>query len=166
VLIGFMCSGKSKVGQLVAKKMGWAHYDTDEMITKDVGARPGDIIRTQGEPAFRQLEEKVVGLVSLLDRCVISTGGGVPLNRANMAQLTAGAAKVIWLRVSPETVIKRAGNLKSRPLIDAARPLESVRERLNEREPFYAAAAHTLDTDEQTPQQLADAIVSLLPGSV
>ena len=108
VLIGFMCSGKSQVGRALAKKWNWNHVDTDEMITKDVGMSVADIIRKKGEPALREVERKAVQLVSLLDKTVISTGGGVPLDADNRSALEKNGI-VVWLQVSPQTVLQRAG---------------------------------------------------------
>lgn len=163
VLIGFMCSGKSKVGRILSKKLGWAHHDTDEMIVKDVGRSIAEIITSQGEPAFRDIEHKVVRLVSLLDECVVSTGGGVPLDPANMKELSKNA-EVVWLKVKPETVLKRVGNVKTRPLIDPKNPLESIRTRLSQREKFYATAAVHIDTDDRTPEEVADAVLKEIPS--
>lgn len=159
VLIGFMCTGKSKVGKILAAKLGWPHFDTDDIITKDVGATPAEIIRKRGEPALRETERKIVRLLSAVDPSVISTGGGVPLNEENMKDLSENA-KLVWLRATPETILKRAGDLKLRPLIDAANPLVSIRERLKDREPAYAVAETTLDTDTLSPDQVAEVIYS------
>ncbi len=163
VLIGFMCSGKSRVGEALAKKLQWPHFDTDEMIVKDVGASIAEIIRKQGEPAFREVESKAVQLVSIMNKAVISTGGGVPLNPANMSALML-RGELVWLKIKPETVLKRAGNLKSRPLIDPNNPLESIKTRMTEREKFYSVARHQIDVEDQTPQELADKILGMLPS--
>ena len=109
--------------------------DTDEMIAKDVGMLVPDIIRKRGEPAFRDVERKAVQLVSFLDKTVISTGGGVPLDESNRAALEKNGI-VVWLKVSPSTVLQRMGPLKNRPLIDAANPLESIEKRLSEESRF------------------------------
>lgn len=163
VLIGFMGSGKSKIGRLLAAKLGWTHHDTDEMISKQVGSSVADIIRTQGEAAFRQVEKNAVALVALSDRCVISTGGGVPLDASNMNELAKGAT-VVWLKISPEIALKRAGNLKSRPLIDPTNPVESIRKRMEERNPIYQRAAqHVIESDLMEPEQVAEKIMNLLP---
>ena len=165
VLIGFMCSGKSRVGQALARKLNWPHFDTDEMIVNDVGAPIADIIKKQGEPAFRSVEKKAVQLVSSLDKSVISTGGGVPMDADNMAALKKNG-ELVWLKISPETVLKRAGNLKSRPLIDPARPLESIRERMAERESAYSKAGFHIDVDNLTPDALADKVAAALSSKI
>lgn len=162
VLIGFMGTGKSKVGKVLAAKLKWPHFDTDEIITKDVGASPGEIIRRRGESAFREIERKVVHLLAPIDPCVISTGGGVPLNSDNMKDLSQNA-HVVWLRAKPETILKRAGDIKTRPLIDPANPLKSIQDRLKDREPAYQAAKIAVETDSLTIDQVAEKIMAGLP---
>lgn len=161
VLIGFMCSGKSKVGRVLSQKLKWPHFDTDELITKQVGATPGEIISSQGEPVFRDLEKKAVSVVAMLNDCVISTGGGVPLDAGNMTELSKNGT-LVWLRVRPETVLKRAGNLNSRPLIDKNDPLGSVKARLADREKFYAQAKIVIDVDDVSPEQAAQKILDMI----
>lgn len=159
-----MCSGKSRVGKIVADRLHWAHIDTDEMIQKDVGMPVGDIIRKRGEKAFRDLETKAIQLISLSDKSVISTGGGAPLNPENMKYLTQNGT-VVWLQISPENVLKRSGSLKSRPLIDASDPLTSVKNRLQERTPIYARnASFSVDSNTLDLDQMADKIISFFPA--
>jgi shikimate kinase len=159
-----MGSGKSRVGRQLAAKLGWTHHDTDEMISKQVGAPIADIIRQQGEPAFRQIEKNAVALVALSDRCVISTGGGVPLDVDNVSELSKNAV-VVWLKVAPETALRRAGNIKSRPLIDAADPLGSIRKRMQERNPIYEKmAAHIVESDQLQSEDVVEKIMTFIPG--
>ena len=84
VLTGFMATGKSAVGKLLAQRLGYAFFDTDEMIEKQTGHTIADLFAKGGEPPFRELEAQTVALVSLMDRAVIATGGGVPLRKSNM----------------------------------------------------------------------------------
>lgn len=162
VLIGFMCSGKSRVGKVLAKKMGWSHFDTDDMIAKQVGTSIAEIINQQGEKEFRDIERKAISLISMSDNCVISTGGGVPMIDENMKELSRNA-HIIWLQVSPEVVLKRAGNIKKRPLIDPANPLASIQKRLKDRIPFYAKATHKINTDNLSPEEVSDRILEMIP---
>ncbi|MCG3204113.1 MAG: Shikimate kinase [Elusimicrobia bacterium] len=162
VLIGFMCSGKSRIGSALAKKLGWTHVDTDERILREQGLTIAELIRTRGEAAFRDIEKQMVAKVSHFDKSVISTGGGVPLNPLNM-QVLASHGHVVWLKILPETVLKRAGNLKSRPLIDPANPLESIRKLMAEREKVYSQAPFNIEVENSTPELLADKIIGMLP---
>ena len=163
VLIGFMCSGKSRVGRELAARLGWTFHDTDDIVARNAAARVPDIIRKRGEAAFRQLEGDAVKQVAALDRAVIATGGGVPLNPENMSLLGRNG-QLVWLKVSPRTVLRRAGDLTARPLIDPSDPLGSVTKRLNEREALYAAASFTVDTDAADPNAVMQQILSFFPG--
>lgn len=155
VLIGFMGAGKSKIGRLLAKKIGWTHVDTDDNLFKRTGKPAGVYLREAGEKQFRKLERDVIAEVSALDKTVISTGGGVPLNDDNMADLKRNGT-VVWLKASPEIILGRLGDIKTRPLIDPKDPVNSVRERLSARVPFYEKADHIIDTDNID----GDAVVS------
>ena len=158
-----MCSGKSKVGKILEKKLGWPHYDTDRVIEKQSGSSVPDIINKHGEGYFRDMEKQAVREVSKWDRCVISTGGGVPIDPFNMKNLSEDSA-LIWLKVSPKVVVKRLGSLKSRPLIDPDHPVDSVRRLLKERMPFYEVAKVKIDTDPLTLNEVAQKILDLFPN--
>ncbi len=159
VLIGFMCSGKSKVGKELASRLGWTFHDTDEMIEKAARSRVGDIIRRQGEDVFRQLERDAVQHVAAFEKAIIATGGGVPLNPANMADLQKNG-RLVWLQVLPRTVLRRAGDFSTRPLIDPSDPLGSVQKRMAEREELYAAAELRIDTNTVPVTDVADRILA------
>lgn len=154
VLIGFMGSGKSTVGRLLAERRSWVHRDTDEIIAAQEKMPVGKIIREKGESEFRRLERQTVALLAGQDKTVISTGGGVPLDPENMRVLGRNGA-VVWLRVSSHRVLHRIGDARSRPLIDPSDPLGSIEQRLREREPLYAKARYTIDVDDRTPEQIA-----------
>lgn len=164
VLIGFMGAGKSSVGRLLAKKLDWPFFDTDEMVEKQVGKPVPVIIRLQGEAAFRKVEKEAVRLVALSDKCVISTGGGVPLDEDNMNELRKDAV-VLWLKVSPETVMKRIRDVSARPLIDPSNPLDSIQARLADREAAYGKATRTVETDGLSKEEVVEKIMAVLPVS-
>ena len=153
-----MCSGKSRVGKELASRLKWTFHDTDDMVEKAARARVGDIIRRQGEPAFRAMERDAVQHAAAFDKAVIATGGGAPLNGENLADLRKNG-RLVWLKVSPRTVLRRMGDFSARPLIDPSDPLGSVTKRLAEREPVYAAAEFTVDTDALPPASVADRIL-------
>ena len=84
-LIGFMGTGKTSVGRLAAEQLHFAYLDTDELIQTHTGRTIADIFKTDGEPAFRELEKKVVAELAGLTKTVISTGGGLPeIGRAHV----------------------------------------------------------------------------------
>jgi len=163
VLIGFMGSGKSKVGEALARKLGWDFIDTDKLVVEKGGASIPEIFRTRGEAAFRDLERQVVTEVAKKNRLVIATGGGIPLNPKNMDDLSRDGL-VIWLQVSPEKVLQRAGDISTRPLIDPQDPIGSIAKRLKDRIPFYSQAPICINTDTLTVSQVADKILANVQG--
>jgi shikimate kinase len=158
-----MCSGKSRVGRELATRLGWSFQDTDDIVAKSAGARVADIIRKRGEPEFRRLEADAVRRAAESDRSVIATGGGVPLNPDNMKVLGQNG-QIVWLKVAPRTVLRRAGDLSARPLIDASDPLGSVTKRLREREPAYETASFAVETDSSAADEVVEKILNLFPG--
>lgn len=146
----------------MAQRLQWDFIDTDRMITDLIGKPVAEILRSQGEQVFRSYECSVVAKASLADRTVIATGGGVPLNPDNMAALSQNG-RLVWLKVSPEIALKRAGNLTSRPLIDPSCPLESMTARLKEREPLYRKAPYSVDTDIGSVDATVEKIISFFP---
>lgn len=146
VLIGFMGTGKSAVGRVLARRMGWRHLDTDLETERAAGKTIPQIFMELGEAGFRDQETAV--LASLAARqaaegLILSTGGGTPL-RAENAALLKQIGTVVWLHVAPEAILSRvAHSLHERPLLAAhqADPLGRITSLLAEREPQYAALA-------------------------
>src|SRR5882672_301557 len=93
-LIGFMGTGKTSVGRLVAEQLHFEFLDTDELIHTRTGRTIADIFSKDGESAFRQLERQVVDEISARSKTVISTGGGLPTNPENLAKLKSHALVV------------------------------------------------------------------------
>src|SRR6516162_8035344 len=99
-LIGFMGTGKTSAGRLVAESLHFEFLDTDELIQARTGRAIADIFANNGEPAFRALEREVVGELAARAKTVISTGGGLPANTENLASLKTHAL-VVCLWASP-----------------------------------------------------------------
>src|SRR5690349_6630042 len=145
-LIGFMGTGKTSVGRLVAEQLHFDYLDTDEMIQAATGKTIADIFSRDGEPAFRSLEEKVVQEISARSKTVISTGGGLPVNPKNLTSLKSHAL-VVCLWASPEKIWDRVKNQTHRPLLHDEHPQKKIRELLAAREPFYKQADVLLNTE-------------------
>ncbi len=158
-----MCSGKSRVGRDLATRLGWTFHDTDDIAAKASATRVAEYIRKNGEPAFRELESMAVKTLGDVDKSVIATGGGVPLDPESM-KLLGKNGQIVWLKVSPRSVLHRAGDMGARPLIDPSDPQGSITRRLREREPLYAAATYSIDTDGLTAAQVVDQLLKLFPG--
>lgn len=137
VLTGFMASGKSAVGDALAKLMKRKIVDTDEMIINYAGKSINRIFSEDGEERFRELEHEIIKKASKMNDTIISTGGGVPLNKRNMDILRENG---VIVNISPEfEIIMSRLNGSSR----AVRPLvknqseDQIRKRYESRREFY-----------------------------
>ena len=157
-LIGFMGTGKSSVGRLVAEALHFSFLDTDELIESTTGKTIPEIFAKQGEPAFRQLEVKMVEELALKTRTVISTGGGLPVNPANLASMKTHAL-VVCLWASPEDIYERVRHQDHRPLLQNADPLARIRALLVEREPSYRQADVLLNTGLRSAREVAQQVI-------
>src|SRR2546421_1406645 len=135
-LLGFMGTGKSSVGRLVASSLHFTYLDTDDVIEARAGAAIADIFKHQGETAFRVMENRIVEELRRRDKTVISTGGGLSADEQNMASLKTHAL-TICLWASPEKILHRVKDQTHRPLLTEPDPLEKIRQLLAEREKFY-----------------------------
>ncbi len=113
-----MGSGKTTVGKTLAEKLGWPFYDTDSLIEAEEKTTIAEIFKTRGEPAFRLLEKNKIMKLASEDACVVATGGGAPCSEENWKNLSR-AAFTAWLRVAPETILRRLreNSGDSRPLL-------------------------------------------------
>src|SRR5262245_3579861 len=115
-LVGFMGTGKSTVGQIVAGMLHFKFLDTDEMIERMAGKRISEIFAAEGEERFRQYETQVVADLRNLTKVVVSTGGGLITRPENLASLKEHSL-VVCLWCSAETIYKRVGHQTHRPLL-------------------------------------------------
>ena len=168
VLIGFMGSGKTTVGRLLAARLQWSFSDLDDEVAKRQGLSVPEIFAQYGEPAFRAAEAEA--LADLLRRrsVVIALGGGAPATPA-VEQLLADLRQtaVVHLHADFEVVKERCLRQASdpratgRPLL---RDIVAAQSRYRERAPIYAALAHhTVDVSAASPGVIAEAIHSALP---
>lgn len=151
-LIGFMATGKTTVGRLLAEKLGRAFVDLDAEIERVAQKRVPEIFRTEGEAGFRAREALEVARVAQKDGVVVACGGGAPCYGDNLARMRASGI-VIALSASLEEILRRAaadGGAARRPLLEGARAL------YQEREAVYRSADIVLDTDGKTPEALAE----------
>lgn len=157
-LCGFMGTGKSSVGRLVAETLHFAFLDTDTVIEARAGKAVSQIFEEQGEAAFRELEKRIVKELALRDRTVISTGGGLVVDPENLASLKSHAL-VVCLWASPETIWSRVKHQSNRPLLNEANPLEKIKSLLAERAPFYKQAGVHLSTELRSPREVAQQVL-------
>ena len=157
-LIGFMGTGKSCVGRLVADGLRFEFLDTDEIIESGVGKSISDIFAQQGEAAFREMEFRLVAELAARTRTVFSTGGGLPANPANLASLKSHAL-VVWLWASPETIFEHVRGQPHRPLLKGPDPMGSIRSLLATREPFYRQADVLVNTERRSVREVAQQVI-------
>jgi shikimate kinase len=161
ILTGFMATGKSSVGQALAARLGYEFLDLDSLIEVEAGMPIARIFATQGEERFRELESRMVEQVARRDASVIATGGGAIVNPRNLEALKRGGV-VIALTAKPETILARVGSGKDRPMLWAGETLDRIRLLLAERASAYTKADLTVDTTEQSIEQVVDHILSAL----
>ncbi|HXV48387.1 MAG TPA: shikimate kinase [Candidatus Binatia bacterium] len=155
-----MAVGKSAVGRNLARRLGRRFVDLDRLIEKTAGLKVREIFAQKGEAYFRQLEKETLAKVLSQEGQVVATGGGVVLADDNLALLRERSL-LIGLNASTETILKRAGNGATRPLLKGGDPRERIEELLNVRAARYAQAHATIDTDELTLSQVVDKIVEI-----
>jgi shikimate kinase len=173
ILTGFMATGKSAVGPLVARQLSWRFMDSDAEIVRRVGKPIAEIFSERGEAHFRALERTVIEeLAGSRARCaqckklrpaVIATGGGALVDEAN-ARVLKRAGIVILLSARAEIIAARVERSRSvRPkLLEGGKPLvERITELSTERAAAYARADATVDTSDLTPEGAAERIVDV-----
>ena len=157
-LTGFMGSGKTTVGKVLADFLGCPFMDLDDLIVKKAGKSIPEIFAQDGESAFRQLEARLLRqtVEKYTENTVVLALGGGAVTAPASAALLREKTVCIYLRASLETLLQRLeGETAGRPLADA-----SLAARLSAREPIYEETAHVIiDTDGLTPDEVADEII-------
>lgn len=157
-LIGMMGAGKTTLGRILAKELGYRFVDTDELIERVAGQSITEIFATEGEAAFRETETKVLAEVSAYKKLAISTGGGIVLRQQNWSYLHHGI--VVWLDVPVQQLYERLREDTSRPLLRDPDPLAKLQSLYESRQRLYAQAdVHILTGAGETPEQLAPRVL-------
>ncbi|RME72383.1 MAG: shikimate kinase [Chloroflexi bacterium] len=159
ILTGFMGTGKSTIGQLVADRLGREFVDMDTLIEQREGRSIPQIFAESGEPYFRRLEASLCRELSAPRGLVIATGGGALVPEANLRAMEAGGL-VICLDCQPAELWRRIGQSDNRPMLaeqDEGR-FARLSNLLKQRGPAYARIPHHLDVTHLTPAQAAEQI--------
>lgn len=154
VLGGFMATGKSTVGMMVADGLRWRFVDTDDEIIERTGMTIPEIFEQHGEAGFRRFERAICQSLAARSGYVIATGGGLLIDPANLALMQATGV-VICLNAEPQVIAQRLQGGNGRPL---APNWETLYE---QRRAAYAAIPHQIDTTGKTPQQVAQEVIAL-----
>jgi shikimate kinase len=161
-LTGFMGSGKTTVGRMLAERLGWRFVDLDSRIVDRAGLSIVQIFRNHGEPAFRALEadmlERALGEAGEQDRpAVIALGGGTLTRPENLVRLRQAGAMLVWLDCPVEELLLRCAGMADRPLFtDEA----GFRRLYDERRPLYAQAEYRVDAATE-PARVVERILAL-----
>ncbi|MFH1074226.1 MAG: shikimate kinase [Candidatus Firestonebacteria bacterium] len=166
VLIGFMGTGKTSTGRIIARRMKRKFVDTDELIEEDAGLSIKEIFKKKDEKYFRKIEKKVIKIVSDKKNLVISTGGGIIKYPVNIKRLKKNGV-VVALLSDEKVILRRVSTQKDkRPLLNSgnrAQDQKRLRELLQKRLPLYFEAAdYVVDASRLAPAQAAKKILCVL----
>jgi len=157
-----MGAGKTTTGRLLAARLGWPYFDSDEQVEAHTGKSVPQIIGESGEPAFRAEERKVIESATTADApCVIGVAGGAVLDPDNRARIR-DAGLVVWLRADVATLAGRVGVGDDRPLLGAD-PAAAMGRLYPLRRAVYAGLADlVVEVDQLSPIQVVDRIEAAL----
>lgn len=168
-LSGFMGSGKSTIGPILANTIGYNFVDLDLLIERREKRKIGDIFKEDGESKFREMERKFLTEVSQTPRIVISLGGGTITDQSSL-DLIKKTGVLIYLKANPEYIYKRLRTKSDRPmlrtadgeLMDAEQLQERIGELLSKRESYYEQAHIKIHTDDKKIGNTIDELVRQL----
>jgi shikimate kinase len=170
VLIGYRCSGKTKVGEILARDMARGFVDMDRLIERGTMRSIRSFVMEKGWEHFRTLEKGVVLGLADSDNLVIATGGGVVTDRDNVRSLRRNGW-IVWLKTSASIIKDRMKgenpSNESRPALTGTDAIEEIERILAERGGLYARASdYVVDTNERDAQEVARAIIEALPDTL
>jgi shikimate kinase len=161
-----MGAGKTKIGRLVAQYFRCEFVDTDDIVEHRAGKRIADIFAQDGESVFRRMETEAITEALGGTAEVIALGGGAATRDENWALLKSSGALTIYLHASPQTILVRVADQRTRPLLaglDRAGMLDEIKRMLNDREPWYRRAELMLSSDNSLDKYgMADTVIEHL----
>jgi len=165
ILTGFMGTGKSTVGKLLAEQLDYEFVDTDELIQSRTGQTIPEIFREQGEAAFRGMEAAVARELGEKEGMVIATGGRMMLDAAN-AEALCRRGQVFCLVATPEEILQRvsADACFERPLLESPNPMERIVELMQERKAGYGRFTQLI-TSGKSPAEVAGELLKIFHGN-
>lgn len=163
VLIGYRGSGKSTIARILSDRTGMESISSDALIEERAGMTINDFVKKNGWQAFRELEEKIIGEISLMDGIIIDTGGGVVLRESNVRALKKNG-KIFFLHAGAKVLADRIKKENTRPpLKNGKEPWEEVEEVLRERLALYKSSAdYIIETENISPEGAAEKIIEIL----
>ena len=161
-LIGFRCSGKTSVGQKLARQMDKTFVDTDTDLVEKFGKSIAEIVEERGWPYFRKLEKKIIHQVCRRQNQIVATGGGVVLDAANVDAMEKSGI-LVWLQADVETTWKRMTedlNTKDqRPALTYKGMLDEIDITISNRKQYYSNSSNfTIATDSRSINEICNLI--------
>jgi len=172
-LTGFMGSGKSTIGPILANTLGFDYLDVDKHIEQKTKKLVSEIFNSEGEQVFRALERNALLELTELNHCVISLGGGTIANEEN-CQLVLQKGVLVYLKLSPEEIIQRVQYRSDRPMLKDEHgnqlTLPELKNRvldlMTRREKFYARADVVISADKMRVGATVDEIMKNIHGII
>lgn len=164
ILTGFMGTGKSTVGRLLAEELNYRFIDTDQLIEEQVGKTIAQLFQDEGEAVFRKLEAELAQELADRQGLVIATGGGMLMNPDNVMALQR-TGQIFCLTATPEEILERVSRQPgSRPLLQEPDPLQKITELLQQRAATYRQFTQVA-TSGSSQQQLIEKLLALFQSA-
>jgi len=152
---GFMASGKTRIGKLLASHLKRPYIDSDTYIVERAKKSIAEIFEQDGEAKFRELEKEAIREISKKKNVVVSLGGGA-ITQSENVHVIRSSGILICMKAEPEILCERIGRNNSRPLMAGLEPdarLEKINTMLSAREKYYALADFSIDSNEGPPEE-------------
>ena len=159
VLLGMSGSGKSSLGQLLAKITGLKLYDVDKLIVEEIGLEIAQIFQTKGEEFFRKIEEKKTLEILKKTNNIIALGGGAFINEKVRSKVLKNDCS-IWLKWNKETLVSRLTKSKKRPITYSLKK-DDIIKLIEKRAKIYSLAKFKINCDKLSKQEIADKILGI-----
>ncbi len=161
ILIGLPGSGKTTVGDRVARALGRTFLDLDQEIERREGRSVSQIFGEKGEPYFRKRERDLTEELTLVGNMIVSPGGGWAMDREVVAMVRP-PGRLVYLKVRPATALKRLGPMAMmRPLLTRPDPLGELKRLYESRKVSYETADYVVDTELYDLQRVIEKVIEL-----
>ena len=162
-LVGLSGTGKSTCGKILSQRLNMIFIDLDKEIIRKEKTSISNIFKNKGEKYFRKIENNILEKYSKKIYCIIATGGGIVENYSNI-KLMKKTWKIILLTASPKQISKRLNSkyAEHRPLLGGTPKVENIAEMLEKRQHLYNKAEFKIDTNKNSPNEIATTLSKLL----
>jgi len=161
ILVGFMGTGKTTVGKILAGRLRRKFVDMDRVIEERAGKPISLIFSEDGEPYFRNMERALVQELAAGKNQIIAAGGGIVLNPDNISDFSR-SGKVICLLASENEILRRVAGSTARPLLEKGDKYQRILDLMETRRPLYEAIPDRVNTVGLTPEEVAETILLMV----